>query len=986
MAGRRASPQLIGRSGELSRLLDTFDDVRGGAVRSVLVVGEAGIGKSRLIDEISKQVSSRATVLTGACAPMGEGALPYAPILEALHQRRGGSSRARLLVELGISGPQKGDRHQRARVFAEILDRLDRRAARRTTILVIEDLHWAGETTIELLGYLLRNQPRRLLPVITYRRGEVSDRIGRLMGELARLPSVEILDLQPLSPTEMREMLASVLGQPPEDTLVRDVHARSGGNPFLAEELLAAIQRGETADIPDRLRDILVIRLLDLPQDSLRTIRAAAVLGTRMAHAVLRRTLRISHDRLDRATADLAERQLLSPATAGGGGWRFRHDLMREAVYASIPRSERDELHGRAARALIERRELARGASTNAEIAEHLLAAGRSSDAVPYLTSAGDEARRVFAFREALGWYERALQALPPGDAAEARASLLASMAEAAALGGEGELSEELGQRATALLDEADNLVDAYRLRAQRAHWLWMNGREEFARTLWDELRDAHLTPEVRQLPEVLAVQARLADPDRDLSQRFAREAVKRAQAEGRRDIEAEALVWVGMSAAQTGRLDEGLAALRRAARLFSELHDISQYWYASHLLVAILGEAERFEEAVDAGEEQRRKLIELGVEPKTREGFLANLRDLFWWLGRWDQALAEVDGALRLNINDNAACDLLLLRAAILVGRGEHAAAKRDLEEAVKRGYRRVQESYIGSVSLLRAQLALAEDRLDAAAGEVDRGIEAVLRTDDAREDMLHDLILLGMRIQADRAVRQQSTRSQAGGGDPAAHAAALLRQLRARRAWRDPRYTLFEGHVATSWYQARAEARRLRGVPAPLLWGNAAAGWAKLHRPEAEAYARLRLGESLLAEPSHREAGAEELSRAHRLAVSLGAEPLRRAVEAAGSRAGVAEALTASAGTELASHRLTPREQEVLALLPLGWSNKEIGVRLGISEKTAEIHVSNVLHKLGVERRVEAALRAVQLGLVPLDRAASPGGPPETTATPGR
>jgi DNA-binding CsgD family transcriptional regulator/tetratricopeptide (TPR) repeat protein len=944
----------------------------------VVISGEAGIGKSRLAAEVARHAEiSGDQVLIGACSALGEGAMPYAPVLEALHRARG---RSRLgLLDL-LAAPanaaaigRRPDPMGQARIFATILDTLERATRRRATLLLLEDLHWARESTLELIAYLARNLPHRLLPVLTVRTEGLSPRLEWLLAELARLPGADRIDLRPLDETDMAALLAGILEAPPNPRLAEEIHARSGGNPFLAEELMAAVARGDAQAVPARLQGILLARVGDLSAAEIAVIRSAAVLGRSADRTRLRLVARIPTHAVRAALAELEQRALLAADTGPSRAWRFRHDLMREAVYLGTPDSERRAMHAAAARTLAAAKPSTDLRGRDAEVAEHWQKAGRPEMAVPFQARAGDAALALFAFEEAAGWYGRAIEgseARASGpDAVRALVALLARHAEALAMSGDSIGAEASGSRATHMLEQVGAGADVFLLQARRAHWLWLNHQETAAIRIWDALRAVPVTPEMLASPPVLAVLARLTHLDESAT--YAADAVASARSAGMPAVEADALIWLGMSLVQTDRVEEGIAALRRAATLAATERNIELYRYGSHLLVAVLGEAERWDEAVEAGEEQLRVLEQFRLEPRQREPIVMNYREALSWMGRWDQLLPEVERALSVDLDEGARCELLLLRSRIASARGNAARAAADLDEATRLGRGKIQESHVGAISILRGELALAEGRLDSAADTVRDGLDAVEATGDLREGMFHDLVLLGMRIEVARSLRRSLHNAGGGRRSPRADAAALLQRLRRRSAQRSPRYTLFSGQIATTFAQARAEARRLSGRSRPELWSRAADGWDRMHRPAAEAYARLRLGEALSLVGD--EPGATEaLAGARRIAVALGARPLSDEAEAIARAAGLtADALVGVAGGD--GYGLTPREREVLGLLTAGWSNKEIGSELGISQKTAEIHVSNVLRKLGVERRVEAATLAVQRGLV----ASSQAGP---------
>ena len=258
MAGRISSPRLVGRVEELARLEAALERARVGESAAVLVAGEAGVGKTRLVQDFTTHAAGTgAVVLVGGCVALTEADLPYAPLVQALRTllRRAAQATvgalleeargelARLLPELGrenmhqqpSADPGLGQTSQ-ARLFAMLLRLLGRLAEQAPVVLVAEDLHWADRSTLALLSYLLRNlQGDRVLLVGTWRSDELprAHPVRRWLAEQQRTPRVEIIELSPLSRAELAEQLAAILGAAATPALVEEVDARSGGNPFL---------------------------------------------------------------------------------------------------------------------------------------------------------------------------------------------------------------------------------------------------------------------------------------------------------------------------------------------------------------------------------------------------------------------------------------------------------------------------------------------------------------------------------------------------------------------------------------------------------------------------------------------------------------------------------------------------------------------------------------------------------------------------------
>jgi predicted ATPase len=414
VAGARA--ELVGRADELARLGAALARAQRGTAAAVFVAGEAGVGKTRLLRELEGRAQEGALrVVRGACTAFAGGP-PYAPVIDALRglardlgpaafDELVGPARpvlARLLPELGAT--ESGDGAlARARLFRVLRVLLHQAGNEVTLVLAIEDLQWADPSTLAFLASLLsRLRDKRLLLLCTYRGDEVHrrHRLRPFLAAVQRTGAAERLELRGLSPRELAAYSAAILGRPPESRVRAQVHARSGGNPFWAEELLAA---GAPAA---GLGEVLRARLARLPDGARAVLRVAATAGRgpddRLVAAATALPAATLHDALRVAQA---ERVLIADA----GGCAFRHALLREAAGAEPLPGERAAVHTALARALREDPRLARDAPA-AQLAHHWTAAHRLPEALAASVRAGLEAERLLAFAEAGQHFERALE------------------------------------------------------------------------------------------------------------------------------------------------------------------------------------------------------------------------------------------------------------------------------------------------------------------------------------------------------------------------------------------------------------------------------------------------------------------------------------------------------------------------------------------------------------------------------------------------
>jgi class 3 adenylate cyclase/tetratricopeptide (TPR) repeat protein len=515
----------VGRGAERAELGAALDSALGGQGRLVLVAGEAGIGKTRIVEELCAEARSReARVAWGRCR---EGAAPaYWPWRQALRAYAAGRPPEEVAAELGREVAELGQllpeliglegaprpateldpEMARFRLFDAMTSCLRSAAASRGLVVVLDDLHWADRATLLLLGFVAEELPdTRLLVVGTYRDVEVDRRhpLSGTLAELFRQPSTSYLALSGLDRGDVGRFIAGVTGTDPAVDLVSAVHGRTEGNPYFVSELVRLLstehrlEAGGLQDVgvPEGIRHVIGRRLNRLSDAANSSLAAASVQGRDFdLEVVARATGRSPGDVLD-ALEEAMDARLVMEVERRPGRFRFAHALVHETLYQELPVRERRRLHDRVGAALVE----LRGddfESYLAELAHHFSQAarpGQADQAVAYARQAGDRAMKVLAYEEAAGHYQRALQALDlqAGPDAAERCDLLLALAEARMAAGEPEEARAQYQQAAGL---ARRLGDGARL-ARAAFGL---GREFTAGTV-DEL-------EVGLLEETLAV------------------------------------------------------------------------------------------------------------------------------------------------------------------------------------------------------------------------------------------------------------------------------------------------------------------------------------------------------------------------------------------------------------------------------------------------------------------------------------------------
>jgi predicted ATPase/DNA-binding CsgD family transcriptional regulator len=985
MATGMTSKRLVGRSLELAQLQAALADAAAGQPSLAFVVGESGVGKSRLVEELRlRATGDGARVLSGDCVELGEGELAYAPLITALRPLvRDGDPvldelPADIRGELGTLLPGLGGTRERAagdqaRVFEALLAVLDGLSRSAPVLLVIEDLHWADASTRAFLRFLaatVGDEP--LLVVATYRPDELHRRhpLRPLLAELERVRALRI-DLAALSRDELAEQLADILGAPPDPALVDRLYARSEGNPLFTEELLAAGMDGLGA-LPPSLAAALALRIERLGDDAQEVVRVLSA-GGQLDDAVLAEVSGLDRRELREALREAVASHIV---VLDHDRYTLRHALLREAVHDDLLPGERAELHRALAAALEQQAETAGRASAQraAAIAHHYLAAGDQPAALKAAVRAGRAAMEVHAYQEGAALFERALElwdrvpdaALTGTDEAD----LLERAASCHFYADDLARSVTLAKRALSLVDESADPRRAAWLHGMLQRSLWSMLRADEAVEALEHglalLADNGPSPERAGL---LARQARMLM----LQSRYHRavSVARRAIAEQRELTEqgaahldyAGALNALGVSLAATGDIDEGVAALREAldgANRRGHLQDVAA---AAANLSEALHRVGRTAEALEVARTAHAQLASL----PTRQIWLSlAIAQYAFDSGDWETAEGALAGVSRRRFSSgNSELNSCLRHAELALGRDERAAAREQLARAAELAVDSREPQYLGVLGALQAELATREGDSGAAREAVDLALDRIeYCSDDALRMAMASAA--GLTAEATAAQHARDLGDEAAVSDALVHAELLIARVRACAE---------DGGPLEQAYLAHAEADYCRAVGTPQVqqWGDAAAAWGALDRPYLAATARWRLAEALVA-GGDREGAVEPASAALAEAERLGAAWLAGEVESLAARArlrlgdgdGAHGEAEADGGEEDGDpFGLTPRERQVLALVAAGATNREIGRQLYMAEKTASVHVSRILAKLEVRSRTEAAGVAHRLGL---------------------
>ncbi|WP_028568603.1 helix-turn-helix transcriptional regulator [Salinispora tropica] len=947
---------LVGRTELLEAVRSTLVGAGQGQPTAVFLTGESGVGKSRLLREVGSELrDAGALLLTGACLDIGD-ASPLHPLRQALRRLDAelttgpirASSALRGLLEMFVD--QTGGPDGAGALLEQVSHGLHLIAGGRQLVLVLDDLQWADRSTRQLLLYLLAGLGDLQLSVLAAVRAESlqgAHPLRRMLTELRRLRTVRVLDLAPLDRAATEQLAAAVAGEALPTAAAEQLWRRSGGNPFVVEELARDLRDGRDG-LSDTLREIFLTRMEVLPPDAHAVVRAVAVGVEPVEHWLLAKVVRLPDDELIDAVREAVAHRLLVGADEG---YRLRHRLVAEVLEEELLPVERVALHRRYAQALTG----AHAELHQARLAHHWRLAGEPVRALPAAMAAAEEAERLHGYVEAHRHWSSALQLAeaPAVGSAVDRVMLLERTAEAAHHCGE-------HARALALLEEvagADASRSACGLSIRRARYLAAAGRSALAEVEYQRaLAAADCTPRERatitaHLAELLLHLGRYADAGTR-----AREALELADTvTGSTSEVVLASAALGFSEAFREDPEAGLAVVRRAldtAERFGRPEDVACAYL--HLAELLTGPLNTLEEGVVVARRGAERVAALGLGRTYETRLLAIAINGLFRVGQWAEAEKVAATALRHRPSGAEAVEVLLARCRLSVGYGDIEAADRDLD-AVATLCAGGGARHVIPLLTLRAGLAMWQGRHDLARKAVQRGL-----TESRSDDLviLAALIWHGLRAEAEaHASRSLSVDETA------------VRRLReaadrvARRAGTAARpvRSVVEAFLAL----CAGEVSRIDGSD-PELWARSVTEWDRRHHPYPATYSRLRQAEALLARRSRSAKVGKLLRQAYQAALGLGAVPLTAEIRTVAGRARVVlteQGTTAGSptssvpadGEELAV--LTAREREVLAAVAEGLTNKEVGQRLFISERTIGVHVSHIFDKLQVRTRVQAS-----------------------------
>ncbi|MGZ5404269.1 MAG: helix-turn-helix transcriptional regulator [Nocardioides sp.] len=959
----------VGRESERELLAAVLRESASGHPGAVLVAGEAGIGKTSLVAEVTSGASDHLT-LWGHCLRFGADSSPYLPIGQMLTQwyrQAGESERTRVLAgaeHLATIAPALGvvpEAVDFARALPLVASVLDRIAETGPLTLVVDDAQWADGTSLDLLAYVLAGfgSGQRLCLFVTYRDTDLGEghRLHGWLADAIRLPFVSRLRLERLGYADSEELVIGLCGGATSSRVAADVYEKARGNPYYTELLVRDYQREPGSEQDDGLHQVLLGSWHRLGPDARELLQVLALGGRPVAVGVLERLVAARGGAREGVASSLTETTAAGLTTVGAHGeaW-FHHPLVAEVVASTLTSTSSERVHRDYVEALRSFTDLT-PASRATHLALHHHGAGDPDLAFSWSLRAAAEAAQVRGYAEASEHLHRACLLWPEiGTTARAaagtRADLWRRASDSAWSAGRHLLAVRLREEAIAGDDEGDP-TGTVRLRLPLHSWRRACGLDHGPPSQEVDATRAVLAlaesrcPETPEHAQALARQAHAEVWNEDeAAVAHAAEAVRMA----RRTGSAEALAWALSVRSETP--PKAFADATEALALAGHVGDAQLLGWAAVRTASRLDLAGRYSEAAHVLLTAFRDLVSAG---SVHDAMYAGPAYGSWFLvelGRWEEARDVLRLLLSHRLTAGMASStrgvaaLLALRTGDVSAGRTHLARARELQPRSGRAGEMLE---MVEMVEIEAQWALGQPREALA-------LAAQLMPADAVHDPggVGELLVVAARSAGDLAERPS-----------ARHEARTLLERVEHQAPEPPWFGCVGPHDLI--HPARgslfvADRARCHGdADTTDLWRTAVTSCSTAGMVWHEALASYRLGRALLSVRGSRQEAASVLRHGARLAHRLGARPILDDVEELARQSHISLEEPADVdpargfGDPLAS--LTPREQEVLSHLVAGRTYAEIAEALFISEKTVSVHVSNLLRKTGTRSRLEVA-----------------------------
>jgi DNA-binding CsgD family transcriptional regulator len=961
-------PVMVGRDDQLQLIDRRIQQVSEGRGHLLFIAGEAGVGKTRLVGTVERRAASAGFEVVRAGAyptDLQVAAAIFVDLSRAMLRTPRFAVAARsLATRLEDDAPAPGDAHRRRRMLVlDVAESLAAMAADNRVLIILEDLHWSDDLTLEILEALARRlADLPLLVVGTYRSDELYPRIPvrQWRARLLAQRKAEEVRIDRLSPADTATMvnLITAARTPVSSDITSAVHARTDGIPLYVEELLGvlaatgldAASAVAAADVPDTIEETLVARLELRSRHAAEIARAGAVIGRAFDVDLLSAVVGQDPDRLSPALTELADHFILLP-TRTPGRLGFRHALICDAIYDRIPEAERRRLHARTAESAAGRADV----GTNAFLSLHYERAGQRAQAFEAALAGARDATAMSSHVEACELYQRAIRTAPLDMDDADRASLLEEFARSKTATDDNEAASEAFEAARDAYLRAGRAVEAAAVVAPlvAVRHLVGDGLEARASRLRAALAELGTPPSLHRPPadepsdrvraQLLAGLGAAYMLDRRLDEAIGHstEARRLALAGGDEKTERHAAATLGSCFVFAGRMDEGWALLEEAVVVSRAQHLESEAARAYRMIgscASVLVEYPRAERWLREGIEYAER-VELWNH---RHYMAAHLGHVLWATGRWAEAETIANGALadgRGGVTTRITA--LHVLGYVAMGRGDWSGAREALSTARDLGAR------MGELQRLSPALwGLAE--VERLTGNVTAGIELIDEAMAASAAVADAAYLFPCLV--------TGTRLHLAAGNPGAAANWVERAGALIRHRSIPGTLPAIDHATGLLHLADGSTGQAR-----TALETAAADWSRLGRVWDASFARLDLARCHL-RAHRRDPALRLLHQAATEAKMLGSPVLE-------SAASDAVAGATRRGIEASSEPwapLTAREFEVARLVTDGLTNAAVATELGLSPKTVSAHLEHIMSKLGVGRRAEVAAWVATTGVL--------------------